>query len=149
MKIFLAQHAEAVDKETDPERPISSLGEANATRVAEKIAENNVGIVAVRHSGKLRAKQTAEIYAEHVGTTDVRPVSGMAPNDNVGEFIRGLDKEGVLYVGHLPHLDKTLTSLLCGTDGGGVIVFKNAGIACVDIAPDGSSLLWYITPDIC
>lgn len=149
MKIFLAQHAEAVDKEIDPERPISPLGEANATRVGSKVAENNIEIVAVRHSGKLRAKQTAEIYAERIGVTDIKSVSGMAPNDDVGEFIRGLDKEGVLYVGHLPHLDKTLTSLLCGNNGHGVVEFKNAGIACVEMHAEGSSLLWYLTPDIC
>ena len=145
----MAQHAEAVDKETDPERPISSLGVENTARVATKIAENDVGIVAVRHSGKLRARQTAEIYAERVGTTDVKPISGMAPNDDVEEFIRGLDKEGVLYVGHLPHLDKTLARLVCGHKVHGVVAFRNAGIACVDIKADGSSLLWYLTPEIC
>lgn len=149
MKIFLAQHAEAIDKETDPERPISPQGAANATRVAVKIAEKNPGIVAVCHSGKLRAKQTAEIFAEHVGTTDVKSVSGMGPNDSVEDFIRGLDKEGILYVGHLPHLDTTLTSLLCGGRDHGLVAFRNAGVACIDINANGSSLLWYLTPDIC
>ncbi|MGB5708947.1 MAG: phosphohistidine phosphatase SixA [Arenicellales bacterium] len=149
MKIYLAQHAEAIDKSADPARPISRDGAVTAARVAAHIARHDIGITAIRHSGKLRSKQTAEVYAEHLGVSDISEMSGMNPNDDVRAFISGLNLDSTLYVGHLPHLDKTLSCLIGGNRDQGVLIFKNSGIACIELGGAEPSLLWYLSPDIC
>ncbi len=149
MKIYLAQHAEAVDKSVDPARPISTDGALNAAKVGAHIAKQGVSINAIRHSGRLRARQTAELYAEHLGVSVIAESAGMNPNDDIKEFINGLNIDGALYVGHLPHLDKTLSYLIGGNRDQGVLIFKNAGIACIEIGDAEPSLHWYISPDIC
>lgn len=149
MKIYLAQHAEAAEEAADPARPISTGGTANAAKVGAHLSKQGVNITAIRHSGKLRAKQTAEVYAEHLGVSDIAESVDMNPNDNIKKFINGLNIDGALYVGHLPHLDKTLSHLIGGNRDRGVLTFKNAGIACIELGDAEPSLHWYISPDIC
>ncbi|MGI9317090.1 MAG: phosphohistidine phosphatase SixA [bacterium] len=149
MKVYFAQHAEAVDKATDSARPISSGGAASAASVAAYISKFSINISTIRHSGKLRAQQTAEIFAKHLGVNEVFETEGMDPNDDVIKFIDGLKVGGVLYVGHLPHLDRVVSCLIGGGRDQGTLAFKNAGIACVEVGEAGSSLYWYVTPEIC
>jgi phosphohistidine phosphatase len=149
MLIYLAQHAEAVDKDKDPTRPVSRQGMANATRVAGHLAELGISISAIRHSGKLRAEQTAEIFSDSLGVTDVAEIIGMGPNDDVEGFVKSLTSDRVLYIGHLPHLDRALSQLIGGNRDQGVVTFKNAGVVCVNIGDSENSLVWYLSPDIC
>lgn len=149
MLIYLAQHAEAVDKEKDPTRPISHQGSVNTIRVAKHLAEQGIRISAIRHSGKLRAEQTAKVFAENLSVEDVAAINGMNPNDDVQEFLRGLTSDRVLYIGHLPHLDRALSKLIGGGRDQGVVIFKNAGVVCVEIGDNEATLVWYLSPDIC
>ncbi len=149
MLIYLAQHAEAVEKEKDPARPISHQGLASTTKVAAHLAEQGIQFTAIRHSGKLRAEQTAKIFAETLGVKDVSEISGMNPNDDVREFLKTLTVDRVLYVGHLPHLDRAVSQLIGGGRDQGIVLFKNAGVVCVEISSDEASLVWYLSPDIC
>lgn len=149
MLIYFAQHAEAVDKEIDPTRPISHQGLANTTRVAKHLAEQGVRISAIRHSGKLRAEQTAKVFADNLGVEDVAANNGMNPNDEIQEFLNGLSSDRILYVGHLPHLDRALSKLIGGSRVQGVVAFKNAGVVCVEKGDKEATLVWYLSPDIC
>lgn len=66
MKLYLVQHGEAKRKEEDPSRPLTNKGIKDAEKVAKYISKLEVKAKKIFHSGKLRAKQTAEIYAKHL-----------------------------------------------------------------------------------
>jgi len=67
MNLYLVQHAEAKRKEEDPERPLSEKGRVDIRKVAVYIAGHiNIKVSAIIHSGKTRARQTAEALAEYL-----------------------------------------------------------------------------------
>ncbi len=66
MKLYLVQHGEAVPESQDPSRPLTDKGRREAERVAQHIAKLGIHMDKILHSGKLRAAQTAEIFAQHL-----------------------------------------------------------------------------------
>ena len=104
------------------------------------------------HSGKLRAEQTAKIYAGAmaVGTGPITR-EGLAPNDNVA-LLRdelAVASEDVMIVGHMPFVAKLATLLLTGYESPSVIAFKNAGIVCLGRTDDNRwQIEWVMTPDL-
>jgi phosphohistidine phosphatase len=151
VKVYLVQHAEAMSKEQDPDRPLSDLGRRNADRVAKVAAALGVEVAEIRHSGKARARQTAEIMAEALSPEQgLKAVSGLAPLDDVAPVARELDEaaEPLMLVGHLPFMERLAGRLLAGDARRPVIGFTNAGIVCLERGDDGWQATWILTPEI-
>jgi phosphohistidine phosphatase len=152
MDLYLVQHAEAKSEQEDPLRPLSAKGRDDITRVAAYLAQLNIPVTKIFHSTKLRAKQTAEIVFEHL-----RPGRGMSEADGLSPLdepaiwagrLRDLP-DGVILVGHLPHLARLASLLLCGDTGKNIVSFKMAGIVCLGRDDTGVwSLQWMLTPDV-
>ena len=157
MDMYLVQHAQAKSSEQDPARSLSEEGLANIERVSSHAEKLGLTLDRIYHSGTLRAKQTAEVLARHLGVADkVETKKGLDPSDSVAP-IRGWlgrsSSEGIrniLIVGHLPFFDKLTSLLVAGTEDAHVVAFQNAGI--VKLVPksagSGYSIQWIITPDI-
>jgi phosphohistidine phosphatase len=64
MLIYLVRHGNAVPEQTDPACPLSEIGRAEVEATAKELLAEGAKIDEVWHSGKLRAKQTAEILAK-------------------------------------------------------------------------------------
>ena len=115
MDIYLVQHGQALSEEQDPQRPLSDEGRATTTKVADHLAARAAELVdppisEVRHSGKLRAQQTADILARTL-CPNVTPTAGksMNPNDDPATLCHELTANrarpgALILVGHLPHL---------------------------------------------
>ena len=58
--IVLVHHADAVGSKVDAQRPLSTAGRMHADRLAADLTTRDVRPSAIWHSGKLRARQTAE-----------------------------------------------------------------------------------------
>jgi phosphohistidine phosphatase len=152
MKLYLIQHAEARREEEDPARPLTEKGWADARRVAAHL----VGCGAVRvqrivHSGKLRARQTAEAWAEHLGPVEIIPADGLDPAADPATWADRLQREieDTILVGHLPYLERLVSRLLVGDPGRRVVVFRNAGAVCLERGEDGRWMVrWSLTPEI-
>ena len=56
----------------------------------------------VIHSGKTRARQTAEIWAETL-SVQAEAAGGLAPGDDPAIWADGVGDEDLMLVGHLPH----------------------------------------------
>ncbi len=115
MRLYLAHHADAVPSEVDPLRPLSPAGRAHAARLALEAAARGVKPALVWHSGKLRARQTAEAYwracnalAPLVAVRDLQPSD---PPAAMRDRLRGEPRD-VLAAGHFPHLPRLLALLL-------------------------------------
>jgi phosphohistidine phosphatase len=147
--MYFVQHGLAVAEQIDPSRPLSSDGRRDVERVAAHLKDVGVAVEKVCHSGKTRAKETAQILSSQIGDGDVYEVSGMSPNDNVVAFAVGLNEDNAMYVGHLPHLGKVVSYLVAGEEDAGVVRFVNGGIVCVEKDTTGYQVKWYLIPSLC
>jgi phosphohistidine phosphatase len=151
MLIYLVQHGDAKREEEDPSRPLSDKGIKDVKGVASHISRLNIGVEEILHSSKLRAKQTAEIMAEKLEIEKgISETDGLAPLDDASIWEERLKKrhDSLMLVGHLPHLGKLASLLLCEGKERNVIAFKMGGIVCLKRDDTGSwSLQWMITPE--
>jgi phosphohistidine phosphatase len=149
MKVYLVQHAEAMSEEQDPDRPLNDLGREHAGWVADVAARLGVEVEQIRHSGKTRAKETAEILGQALTPAEgVVEVSGLSPLDDVEPVAQELDEAStpVMLVGHLPFMERLTGFLLTGDARELVIDFTNAGIVCVEKMEKRWQATWILTP---
>lgn len=151
MKLFLVQHAKAVSKELDPDRPLSEEGCEELQKICDFIRSLNLSVDFVWHSGKKRAQETVEMLVEamSVGSQEIR--NNLGPNDDVTEIADeiGKSKHNTMIVGHLPFLSKLVSLLLSGSDTTDIVGFRNAGIVCLsDNKENKWEIEWILTPQI-
>jgi phosphohistidine phosphatase len=118
--LYLVHHGEAVGPEVDPQRPLSAVGRAEVDFAAAKAAARGADPAVVWHSGKLRAKQTAEAFwracnalAELSATRDLQPDD---PPGWIRDRLRGETRD-IVIAGHFPHLPRLLALLLGNVAG--------------------------------
>jgi len=154
MKLYLVQHGEATSEAEDPERPLTQRGRQNVTQAGAIAARLGLRPSEIRHSGKRRAVETAEILADALGLGDrVVASSGMAPNDDPQPVASALAnaKGPVMLVGHLPFLSRLASLLLTNDPGRTLIRFRNAAIVCLardDEVGSAWSVAWILTPEM-
>jgi len=95
----------------------------------------------VWHSGKLRARQTAEAFwracnalAECSSTRDLQPDDQPAW---IADRIRGETRD-ILIAGHFPHMPRLLT-LLLGALGSSVVAFPKHGMVALESEDQGQT----------
>jgi len=113
--VFLVHHGEAVGSEVDPRRPLSAAGRVTVERLAAEAATRGAHPAVVWHSGKLRAKQTAESFwracnalAEFSATKDLQPDD---PPQRMRDRLMGETRD-LMIAGHYPHLPNLLGLLV-------------------------------------
>lgn len=152
MKAYLVQHAKALSKEENPDRPLSDEGRDEIQRMAGYAAENlDLEVARIWNSGKTRAAQTAEILAEHLGPPlGVRVSDELGPVDEPKAWADRLVEmsHDVMLVGHLPHLSRLTSTLLAGDPERTVVDYRNAGIVCLAYEEEQWSLKWLLRPEL-
>jgi phosphohistidine phosphatase len=151
VNVYLVQHGEALPETEDPARPLSERGREQVEQVARHAAALGLSVAEICHSGKLRARQTAEIYARHLSPSrGIRETGGMAPGDDPGQAMAAIDAatQPLMLVGHLPHLRKLASSLLVGDPEKEIVRFRNGAIVCLVKAGGGWLLQWILTPEL-
>jgi phosphohistidine phosphatase len=118
MHLILVHHGDAVGPDVDPQRPLSAKGRLAVEGLASSAAARGVKPIVIWHSGKLRAKQTAEAFwracnpfAEFSATRDLQP-------DDSPDWMRDrlrAEPRDVLIAGHYPHLPGLLAKLVPGS----------------------------------
>ena len=147
--VYFIQHGIALTSAEDENRPLSNVGIDEVRSVADRLRNCGIEIIKVYHSGKLRAQQTAEVFAQTFKSGEVLELEGMGPNDEAHLLIDQLSEDKALYVGHLPNIQKVVSTLIAGNELAETIRFKNAAVACVEMDGQGAGLKWFITPDLC
>ena len=151
MKLYLVRHGKAVADYESGDPPLSPEGESEVALVASKLSEMDVIVEDIYHSGKLRAKQTAEIIQKSVAPdVDLSVKVGLKPNDPVAriadDMIRA-DKNTML-VGHLPFMDKIASYLLERSHDKSGLAFHTATVVCLErMENDKWTILWTVSPD--
>src|SRR6266446_6421687 len=140
VRLFLVHHGDAVGPEVDPRRPLSLEGREAVERLAAEAAARGARPSVVWHSGKLRAKQTAEAFwracnalAELSASRDLQPDD---PPQWIRDRLRGETRD-VLIAGHYPHLPGLLALLLSTTDSADMPSFPQHGMVAVQTDDEG------------
>ena len=128
-RLYLVRHGAAKPKEEDPERGLTDVGRADVKGIADWAAAAGIRVGEIRHSGKLRAQQTADILAAHLGT-QAQAVPGLAPNDDPADIAMALDSEAgnVMLVGHLPFLERLAALLIVGSADSDIVTLNAAAL---------------------
>ena len=146
MVIYLVQHGKARDKQQDPERGLSDEGRRQTLAVGRNLLDAGVSPMEIWHSGKTRARQTAEILGQQLQfPRPVRAVAGMSPNDDPLRFAEQQlrDRDQLMLVGHLPFMDRLVALLVTGSTENRVCAFRNSAV--VSLESDADSERWWIT----
>jgi phosphohistidine phosphatase len=140
MFLYLVHHGDAVGPDVDPLRPLSSQGRAEVDRIAAQAAGLGAKPAVVWHSGKLRAKQTAEAFwracnalAELSATRDLQP-------DDPPQWMRDrlrAEPRDILIAGHFPYLPRLLALLVSGGEAG--VSFPEHGIVALETLDEGQT----------
>ena len=154
MLLHLVRHADAGDPEAwdgpDAARPLSEKGRTQAERLGAFLADHDVRPDALITSPKLRASQTAEIIAAHLGlsvATDDRLAGGpdLAKLDAV--LTDAGDPERPMLFGHDPEFSEFVADL-CGATNAPM---RKGTLAKIEVdrplKRGGGTLRWLIPPD--
>ena len=151
MKIYLVRHGKAFNKSDNPERSLTEEGKGEVVKVASVIKKSKIKLNTIFHSGKARAKETAELIAQFIppqeGIYQSQDLEPMVEPSIWVDRIRNLKKD-IMLVGHLPHLGR-LVSLLLTNDEKEIINFAPVTIVCLSKEDENFSVDWVISPDIC
>ena len=151
MRLYLVQHGEAVPESEDPARPLSPHGHADVTRLAAFLAARGPRAERVCHSGKLRARQTAEILAGALAPGALlEEIPGIAPMDPVEDFAATLaawDGDS-LVVGHLPFMAHCVAFLTAGDAAAGIVAYEPGTLVCLERDAGAWSIAWMLRPSL-
>jgi phosphohistidine phosphatase len=143
MALYLVQHGKSLPAEIDPEQGLSHEGVAETERVARIARDGGLRINGILHSGKNRARRTAEILAATLDPLEgTKEAQGLNPLDDVVPWTSLNPGANLMLVGHLPFMERLAALLVSGSHEKLVIKFQNSGIVCLDQEP--SSVHWVI-----
>jgi phosphohistidine phosphatase len=143
--LYLVHHAQAADPGADPQRPLTPAGRTHADGLAARARDRGVRPQVIWHSGKLRARQTAEAFWRACNPlAELAAVPGLQPADPphvIVDRVTG-DTRDIVLVGHFPSLPKVLAALVGSLEG--EVSFPPHGLVALDGAGDGWTEAWRI-----
>jgi phosphohistidine phosphatase len=147
MRLYLIHHGVAVGPEVDARRPLSNVGMAGVARIAAKAAALGAKPDVVWHSGKLRAKQTAQEFwracnalAEFAASKDLQPDD---PPQWIRDRLRGETRD-IALAGHFPFMPRLLSLLTTGGVAGADFPINGIVALVTDDEGDTYRELWRI-----
>jgi phosphohistidine phosphatase len=138
--VYLVHHGDAVPPDVDPRRPLSVSGRQSADRLARAAAAHGARPEVVWHSGKLRARQTAEAFwRECNALASFSATRDLQPGDSPMWFRDRLrhERRDILVTGHFPHLPALLALLVGGDDP--LVTFPRHGVVALHTEDDGAN----------
>ena len=150
MKLYIARHGETISSLDNPERPLSDRGVEDTERLAAHCARAGLQIPHVVHTEKLRAKQTADIFAKYLQPHKVSETAiGFDHVDhiaNLQELIPTWDDDTLL-VAHLPFVSYAVSELVSGDVNKQLVRFPPTTIVCLEPQEDHHWIInWVLNP---
>ncbi len=151
MRVYLVQHGDAVSKEVDPDRPLSEKGRLDVGHIADFL-RGRVRVARVLHSGKTRARQTAEIIAKAIAAADeIQPIAGIDPLDPTEPIAQQIQQwtNDTSVVGHLPFMGKLATRLVTGMEEPLVVDYQPGTVLALERSTDVRwTIAWMLRPEL-
>lgn len=150
MLLYLVQHGQAKSKDENADRPLTDEGRREVESVMLLMMRfGAISASRVLHSEKLRAAETAQIIAAKLDV-DPEETDGLGPDDDPMVWERRLaeNPRDTLLVGHMPHLSRLASHLLCGSADAGIVEFANGGMVCLHGEEGKWAVRWSIPPEL-
>ena len=156
LELYLIRHGIAADRgdeyPDDSKRPLTSEGIASLRKGVKALDALDVTFDHVISSPLVRAKQTADVFVQHLkskpsmSTSDALAPAG-SPASVVQEIVKHAKKGRVALVGHEPNIGELAARLIGSRTP---IEFKKGAICRIDfevLPPKGAGQLrWFLTP---
>lgn len=151
MNLYLVQHGIPKPETEDPQKPLSEIGKREVEKVAKVLRERGVKVYKILHSGKLRARETAEILGRYLEPQEgIFESEGLNPLDPPEIWANQLLNESkpFMLVGHLPHLQKLCSLLIIGNPEKPILKFRQGGVVALEKNErEGWIISWVLYPD--
>jgi phosphohistidine phosphatase len=154
IELYLLRHADAGDPtawQADAERPLSGKGERQADRLGRFLAGIGFKPDAIITSPKVRAAQTADGVAHHLGvpvTIDDRLAEGVDLRALEVVLRSAGDPARPVLVGHDPDFSDLVETLTASP----ALTMKKGAMLRIDVKrplePGGGSLVWLVPPSL-
>jgi phosphohistidine phosphatase len=145
--IYLVHHGDAVGPDVDARRPLSERGRGAVLLVADEAARRGAKPECIWHSGKLRARQTAEacwkVCNPFATLTAERGLQPTDPPAWMRDRLAGETRE-IMLVGHMPNLPRLLRTLTGGDPEASAVSFPLHGIVALEAEGDRWKEAWRI-----
>ncbi len=141
MRLYIVQHGESLPKDVNPDRPLSDQGRADIRRLTEWLSSHEVQIAQILHSGKTRAKETAELLGPLLKShSQIYEGQGLAPNDSPEAFLHQLKdpEKDTLVAGHMPFVARAVSQALTGAPDRQLVEFIPGSVAGIERSEDAS-----------
>jgi phosphohistidine phosphatase len=148
---YLVRHGDAQSAQVDPQRPLSARGRAEVAELAQLALSRDVQVAEIRHSGILRAQETAAILAGYLNPPDgVHPSAGLLPEDDPEIAKAEIDAAGqpIMLVGHLPYVGRLAALLVKGDAAQSIGEFSPATMVCCTKIGARWRIEWQIAPSL-
>jgi phosphohistidine phosphatase len=149
LRLYVAHHGDAVGPHENAMRPLSMRGQQQVAALASEAAAREAKPRIIWHSGKLRARQTADAYRQACNPlAHFTAARGLLPADPPAWIAdRLLLEDGeVMVVGHMPHLPRLLHLLLAGDPDASTIEFPPNGVVCLEERAGEWTERWRLSP---
>ena len=116
-------------------RPLSDRGRVEVDTLAQKACDRGAKPDVIWHSGKLRARQTAEAYWKRCNPlATLSATRGLQPTDPTNWIIEavGGETKHIMLAGHFPHLPRLLGRLTTGNAEADHVDFPLNGIVALE-----------------
>ena len=148
MTLYLLRHGIADWPEwnrPDDERPLTAKGKKEMRRMAKFLRKLRVSPAQILSSPLPRARQTAQIAAEHL-ELELREEVDLGPGFNLAKLRKIISRQSgadLMLVGHEPDFSAVIRALT-----GGEVKLKKGGLARIDLAEGGerARLIWLLPP---
>jgi phosphohistidine phosphatase len=151
MRLYLVQHGIPKPESEDPQKPLSEIGKNEVEKVAKALKKSGVKVSKIFHSGKLRAKETAEILGDYLNPPEgIGEAEGLNPLDPPDIWANKLSeiREPIMLVGHLPHLQKLCSFLVVKDPERPIVKFRQGGVVALERSEEEEwIILWTLYPD--
>ena len=152
MRVYLMRHGKPERAENRPERPLSYEGRSDVEKIADFLRRSGIKIEQALHSGRARARETAEIMASMLNPElEPQESPGLAPLDDVTEIANQIReaKKDLLIAGHMPHLGKLMSLLVVGSQFVPLVNYPQGCVVCLERdETDQWSTVWILVPEI-
>jgi phosphohistidine phosphatase len=158
LELYLIRHGLAAERgdeyPDDSKRPLTNDGIASLRREAKALDGLDIGFDHIITSPLVRARQTADVLAEHLKTKPtISNSDALTPAGSAAAVIQEVGKHArkgrVALVGHEPNMGELAARLLGAR---GAVPFKKGAICRIDfdvLPPKGiGQLRWFVPPKI-
>ena len=129
MILYILRHGEAEHASIHPERPLTENGKLEIQKLADSIGR--LPVRTIYHSGKARAKETAEIIAQGL---PVQQRDHLNPNDELDSILAEINAQNnnILIVSHMPFVSRLVSQLLFGNEQSHIIAFDTGTLVALE-----------------